>query len=69
MLINSLYILFCTVGIITALFILTSLSPITRLAFLITVFMMSASLFMLLDYYFLGLTFIIVYVGNYICLN
>lgn len=37
--------------------------PITRLALLITVFIKSALKLNLLDYYFLGLTYIIVYVG------
>lgn len=30
---------------------------------------MSAFMFIILDYYFLGLTYIIVYVGNYFCLT
>jgi hypothetical protein len=41
-----------------------STQPITRLALLIMIFIMSAFLFLLLDYYFLGLTYIIVYVGD-----
>jgi NADH-ubiquinone oxidoreductase chain 6 len=40
-----------------------STQPITRLALLIKIFIKSAFLFLLLDYYFLGLTYIIVYVG------
>jgi NADH-ubiquinone oxidoreductase chain 6 len=37
--------------------------PITRLALLITVFIMSALALIVLDFYFLGLTYVIVYVG------
>jgi NADH-ubiquinone oxidoreductase chain 6 len=40
-----------------------STQPITRLALLITVFIKSAFILILLDYTFLGLTYIIVYVG------
>lgn len=40
-----------------------STQPITRLVLLIMIFIKSAILFLLLDYYFLGLTYIIVYVG------
>ncbi len=40
-----------------------STQPITRLVLLIMIFIKSAFLFLLLDYYFLGLTYIIVYVG------
>lgn len=40
-----------------------STQPITRLALLITVFIMSALVLIVLDFYFLGLTYVIVYVG------
>ena len=40
-----------------------STQPIIRLVLLILIFIKSAFLFLLLDFYFLGLTYIIVYVG------
>ena len=49
--------------------ILTSLNQITRLGFIIKVFIFNALIFILLDQYFLGLTYIIVYVGNDNCLT
>ena len=44
-------------------FMILSTQPITRLALLITVFIMSALILIILDFYFLGLTYVIVYVG------
>lgn len=51
--ISSTYLLICS----------RSLDYISRLALLITIFIFSAFQFLILDYYFLGLTYIIVYVG------
>jgi NADH:ubiquinone oxidoreductase subunit 6 (subunit J) len=59
----SIYFFICVIGLISALLILTSLNPISRLLLLILVYIKSAFLYILLDYYFLGLTYIIVYVG------
>jgi hypothetical protein len=53
----------CIIGIFSAFLMILSTQPITRLALLIKIFIMSAFLFLFLDYYFLGLTYIIVYVG------
>lgn len=61
--IKLLYLIITTIGIISSFKILTSLNPISRLAYLIKVFIKSAFIFLLLDNYFLGLTYIIVYVG------
>nr|NP_150360.1 NADH dehydrogenase subunit 6 [Rhizophydium sp. 136]AAK84290.1 NADH dehydrogenase subunit 6 [Rhizophydium sp. 136] len=63
MLIKILVKLICTIGILSSFLILTSLNPVTRLVLLIIVFIMSAFIYLLLDFYFLGLTYIIVYVG------
>lgn len=63
MLIKILYLTLCSFGIISAFMILTSLNQITRLGFIIKVFIFNALIFILLDNYFLGLTYIIVYVG------
>jgi NADH:ubiquinone oxidoreductase subunit 6 (subunit J) len=58
-----LYNTFSILGILSAFLKILSSQPITRLALLIMIFIKSAFLFLLLDYYFLGLTYIIVYVG------
>lgn len=50
-------------GILSSFLILGSLNPISRLALLIMVFLMASFQFLILDFYFLGLTYIIVYVG------
>jgi NADH:ubiquinone oxidoreductase subunit 6 (subunit J) len=63
MLIKILYLLFITFSSFSAFMILTSLNQITRLGFIIKVFIFNALIFILLDQYFLGLTYIIVYVG------
>jgi len=55
---------FIAITIISSLLILTSTVPLSRLLLLIVVYMMSAFIFILLDFYFLGLTYIIVYVGD-----
>jgi len=69
MLIKILYLLFITLSSFSAFMILTSLNQITRLGFIIKVFIFNALIFILLDQYFLGLTYIIVYVGNDNCLT
>jgi len=51
------------IGLLSAIYLLTALNPISRLIYLIVIFVMSSFLYLLLDYYFLGLTYIIVYVG------
>lgn len=52
-----------TKGIISSLMIITTLNQITRLGFIIKVFIKSSLLFIILNNQFLGLTYIIVYVG------
>jgi hypothetical protein len=69
MLIKILYLLFITFSSFSAFMILTSLNQITRLGFIIKVFIFNALIFILLDQYFLGLTYIIVYVGDDFCLT
>ena len=61
--VKLLYFIITTIGIISAFLILTSLNPISRLVLLILVFVKSAFIYQLLDFYFLGLSYIIVYVG------
>lgn len=63
MLIKLLFLSVCLIGKISTFFKIFSTQPITRLALLITVFIMSAFILIMLDFYFLGLTYIIVYVG------
>ena len=63
MLIKLLYNICCIIGIGSVLLKILSIKPIIRLALLIKIFLKSAFIFLLLDYYFLGLTYIIVYVG------
>ena len=48
----------------SALIVVSALNAIHRVALLIVVFMCGAFIFQILDYYFLGLTYIIVYVGD-----
>lgn len=57
------YLIITCIGLISTLLILSSLNPISRLILQIMVFLMSSFQFLILDYYFLGLTYIIVYVG------
>lgn len=49
---------------LSALIVVSALNAIHRVALLIVVFMCGAFIFLILDYYFLGLTYIIVYVGD-----
>lgn len=51
------------VGLVSALVVASSLNPIHRIAFQIQVFLSGSFLMIILDFYFLGLTYIIVYVG------
>ncbi len=63
MLIKFLFLFVCLIGQISTFFKIFSTQPITRLALLITVFIKSAFILIMLDFTFLGLTYIIVYVG------
>lgn len=51
------------IGLVSALVVASSLNPVHRIAFQIQVFLSGSFLMILLDFYFLGLTYIIVYVG------
>lgn len=51
------------ISIIASLIVVSALNPIHRIGYLILVFMIGAFIFMLLDFYFLGQVYIIVYVG------
>nr|NP_150308.1 NADH dehydrogenase subunit 6 [Spizellomyces punctatus]AAK84237.1 NADH dehydrogenase subunit 6 [Spizellomyces punctatus] len=57
------YYLIGITGLLSALVVASSLNPIHRIAFLILVFLSGSFLMIILDFYFLGLTYIIVYVG------
>lgn len=57
------YLIICKIGSVAILLLISSIDYITRLALLIKVFIKSGSAFMMLDLKFLGLTYIIVYVG------
>jgi len=60
---SSIYYLIGVTGLLSALVVASSLHPVHRMAFLILVFLSGSFLMILLDFYFLGLTYIIVYVG------
>lgn len=49
--------------IVLSLLVLTVLNPIHKVAYLCALFLNGAFIFLSLDFYFLGLTYIIVYVG------
>ena len=51
------------ISIIASLIVVSALNPIHRIGYLILVFMIGAFIFMLLDFYFQGQVYIIVYVG------
>ena len=51
------------IGLVSALVVASSLNPVHRIAFQIQVFLSGSFLMIILDFYFLGLTYIIVYVG------
>ena len=60
---GSLYLVLALGGLLSALMILAALNPVHRIALLVALFLVGSFLFILLDYYFLGLTYIIVYCG------
>lgn len=51
------------VGLLSALVIVAPLNPVHRIALLVLLFLVGSLFYILLDYYFLGLTYIIVYCG------
>ena len=51
------------VGLLSALMIVAALNPVHRIALLVLLFLVGSLLYIVLDYYFLGLTYIIVYCG------
>ena len=59
----SIYSLLSVIILFSGLIIISAIDPIHRIVWLILAFISSAFLFILLDFYFLGLTYIIVYVG------
>jgi NADH-ubiquinone oxidoreductase chain 6 len=63
MLTQFLYSFICISGLFSAFLMILTTQPIIRLALIIKIFVKSAFILVMLDYYFLGLTFIIVYVG------
>ena len=63
MLIQYLFSFICITGLFSAFLMILTIQPIIRLALIIKIFVKSAFILIILDYYFLGLTFIIVYVG------
>jgi len=50
-------------GLLSALVIVGALNPVHRIALLVLLFLLGSFFYILLDYYFLGLTYIIVYCG------
>lgn len=63
MTINLVYQILCLIGLISGLIVVSSMNPIHRIAYQVIVFLVGAFILTLLDYYFQGLTYIIVYVG------
>jgi len=59
------YIAISFIGLLASILLLIreGFNPISRLALLIIIFLMAAFSFLFLDFYFLGLTYIIVYIG------
>lgn len=62
-LIDTIYSFLCLISIFSALIIVSSLNAIHRVVWLIILFTIGAFMFIILDHYYLGLTYIIVYVG------
>jgi len=60
---ETIYFFLCYLSIFSALIIVSSLNAIHRVVWLIIIFTLGAFMFILLDHYYLGLTYIIVYVG------
>lgn len=60
---KSMYFLFAKISIISLKILITSVDYMTKLALLIKIFFMSGFIYLILDLRFLGLTYIIVYVG------
>lgn len=60
---SFIYYTFGFISLIASLIVVSALNPIHRIGYLILVFMIGAFIFMLLDFYFLGQVYIIVYVG------
>lgn len=63
MFINITFILLCQVGQFSSQYVVCAMNPIVRIGVQVVVFMVGAFIFMMLDFYFLGQTYIIVYVG------
>lgn len=57
------WLLVCLVALLSSLFVISTANPIGRLVLLIVLYLAGSFLYSLLDFYFLGLTYIIVYVG------
>jgi len=60
---KSKYFIFAKISIISLKILITSVDYMTKLALLIMIFFMSGFIYLILDLRFLGLTYIIVYVG------
>lgn len=63
MILKNKYLILCLVCVVSLLVMISSIDYIQRLAFLIQVFIKSGLIYKILDFKFLGLTYIIVYVG------
>ena len=57
------YIYLGIVGLLSALVIVAALNPVHRIALLVLLFLVGSFIYIILDYYFLGITYIIVYCG------
>lgn len=59
----NLYLILSFLLLLSSIFIISINNPIYKILFLILIFFFGSSLFLILDFYFLGLTYFIVYIG------
>lgn len=59
----NLYLILSFLLLLSSIFIISIYNPIYKILFLILIFFFGSSLFLILDFYFLGLTYFIVYIG------
>jgi|688.fasta_scaffold1131660_1 NADH:ubiquinone oxidoreductase subunit 6 (subunit J) len=63
-----LYNFICFLFLISGILLITIWNPIYKIIYLIALFFFGSSIFLILDFYFLGLTYFIVYIGAIIIL-
>jgi NADH:ubiquinone oxidoreductase subunit 6 (subunit J) len=59
----NLYFIYCFLLLFSSIFMISINNPIYKILFLILLFLFSSSIFLILDFYFLGFTYFIVYIG------